>query len=81
MLDDTVGDDRTRFLDMPVVTVGTASNNFSALKDSLEKHGLEFSKTVVGHAQGFKSSLKKRILNCMMLAASAILQTSPLKLV
>ena len=64
MLDETAGDVRNRFLDMPVVTVGTASNIFSALKDSLEKHGLEFSKTVAGYAEGFKSSLKKRILNC-----------------
>ena len=46
VLDDTVGDVRTRFLDMPVVNVGTALNLFRALKDSLEKHGLDFSKAL-----------------------------------
>ena len=47
VLDDTVGDVRTRFLDMPVVNVGTALNLFRALKDSLEKHRIDFSKAVV----------------------------------
>ncbi len=41
-----VGDVKTRFLDMPVVNVGNAPNLFRALKDSLEKHGLDFSKAM-----------------------------------
>ena len=43
ILDSEIGDIHTRFLDMPVVNIGTASNLFSALKSSLEKHGLDFS--------------------------------------
>ncbi len=39
-----VGDIRTRFLDMPIVNVGTASNLFDALKLSLSNHGLDLSK-------------------------------------
>lgn len=46
VLDSAVGDVKTRFLDMPVVNVGNAPNLFRALKDSLEKHGLDFSKAV-----------------------------------
>ena len=39
-----VGDIRTRFLDMPIVNVGTACNLFDALKLSLSNHALDFSK-------------------------------------
>ena len=31
---------------MPIVNIGTASNIFSALKASLEKYGLDFSKAM-----------------------------------
>ena len=34
---------RTRFLDMPIVNIGTANNLFSALKSSLERFNLDFS--------------------------------------
>ena len=33
----------TRFVDMPVVNVGTVQNLFDALKESLSKKGLDFS--------------------------------------
>ncbi len=46
VMDSAVGDVKTRFLDMPVVNVGNAPNLFRALKDSLEKHGLDFSKAM-----------------------------------
>lgn len=46
VLDSNVGDVRARFLDMPIVNIGTAPNLFRALKESLEKHGLDFSKAV-----------------------------------
>ena len=46
VLDPVVGECRTRFLDMPVVNIGTADNLFQALKSSLEKHGLSFEKAV-----------------------------------
>lgn len=36
----------TRFLDMPVVNIGTAANIFSALKSSLQKYNLYFSKAM-----------------------------------
>ena len=39
-----VGHMHTRFLDMPIVNVGTAYNLFDALKLSLSNHGLDFSK-------------------------------------
>ena len=38
-----VGEVRTRFLDMPIVNIGTANNLFSALKSSLERFNLDFS--------------------------------------
>ncbi len=46
VLDSTVGEVKTRFLDMPVVNVGNASNLFRALKYSLENHGLDFTKAI-----------------------------------
>ncbi len=39
-----VGHMHTRFLDMPIVNVGTAYNLFDALKLSLSNHALDFSK-------------------------------------
>ena len=46
MFDSSVGESHTRFLDMPIVNVGTAVNLFTALKSSLESKGLDFSKAV-----------------------------------
>ena len=43
VLDPIVGDIRTRFLDMPIVNIGTARNLFDALKLSLTSKGLDFS--------------------------------------
>ena len=45
-VDGQCGEVRTRFLDMPVVNIGTAENLFHALKGSLAKHGLDFSKAM-----------------------------------
>ncbi len=38
-----VGDIRTRFLDVPIVNVGTACNLFDTLKLSFSNHALDFS--------------------------------------
>ncbi len=46
VLDPEVGDIRTRFLDMLVVNIGNAPNLFQALKESLNKHGLDISAAV-----------------------------------
>ena len=46
ILDPIVGDIRTRFLDMPIVNIGTARNLFDALKLSLTNKGLDFSKCI-----------------------------------
>ncbi len=46
LLDFDVGDGRTRFLDMPVVNIGTARNLFDALKLSLSKKDLDYEKCV-----------------------------------
>ena len=45
-LDEKVGDVRTRFLDMPVVNIGTASNLFVAVQKSLADKGLDFSNAI-----------------------------------
>ena len=47
VLDAVLGNVKTRFLDMPVVNIGTAENLFSALKESLSKYNLDFSKAIV----------------------------------
>ena len=70
VLDPIVGEVRTRFLDMPVVNIGTAQNLFLALKNSLTKHGLSFEKAVAfmsdttnvmkGASLGCKSSSRTR---------------------
>ena len=44
--DHEIGNISTKFLDMPVVNVGSAQNIFSALRESLQQHGLDFSKAV-----------------------------------
>ena len=69
VFDNAVGDVRTRFLDMPVVNIGTAPNLFRAVKDSLEKHGLDFSKAVAFMSdttnvmKGTRSGVQKLIKN------------------
>ena len=47
LLDSDEGDVCTRFLDMPIVNIGTAQNLFRALKESLSSKGLDFSKCLV----------------------------------
>ncbi len=46
LLDTDEGDVRTRFLDMPIVNIGTAQNLFKALKESLSSKGLDFRKCI-----------------------------------
>lgn len=46
VLDPDIGDIRTRFLDMPIVNVGTASYLFSALKSALERFGINFARAM-----------------------------------
>ena len=81
MFDSSVGESHTRFLDMPVVNVGTAVNLFTALKSSLESKGLDFSKAVAfmsdttnvmkGARSGVQNLSKMNIHICTMLAAFA----------
>ena len=81
MFDSRVGDSRTRFLDMPVVNVGTAVNIFTALKSSLESKRLDFSKAVAfmcyttnvmkGARSGVQILSKMSIHICTMLVAFA----------
>ena len=47
LLDPELGNVCTRFLDMPVVNIGTAQYIFRALKEPLQKHGLDFAKAVI----------------------------------
>lgn len=69
VLDPIVGEVRTRFLDMPVVNIGTAQNLFLALKSSLTKHGLSFEKAVAFMSdttnvmKGARSGVQKLIKN------------------
>ena len=69
VLDTEKGDICTRFLDMPVVNIGTAENLFVALKTSLEKNGLDFSKAVAFMSdttnvkKGARSGVQKLIKN------------------
>ncbi len=46
VLDDIAGNVKTRFLDMPIVNIGTAENIFCALKVILHKYNLDFSKAI-----------------------------------
>ena len=67
ILDHDVGDVRTRFLDMPVVNIGTARNLFDALKSSLSKKGLDFEKCIAFMSdttnvmKGVRSGVQKMI--------------------
>lgn len=66
MFDSSVGDSRTRFLDMPIVNVGTAVNLFSALRSSLESKGLDFSNAIADTTiimRGARSGVQKLIKN------------------
>ena len=69
VLDAEVGNVKTRFLDMPIVNIGTAANLFSALKASLEKNGLDFSKAMAFMSdtanvmKGCRSGVQKLIKN------------------
>ena len=62
-----VSDICTRFLDMPVINIGTADNLLSALKSSLQKFGLTFSKAIsfmsdtTNVMKGARSVVKKLI--------------------
>ena len=66
---------------MPVVNIGTATNLFQALKESLTKNGRSFDNTVsfmsdtANVMKGVRSGVQKlrmRSQLCMMLVASAI---------
>ena len=46
MFDPEVDDVRTRFLDMPIVNIGSAVSLFSALKSSLAQFGVDFSRAI-----------------------------------
>ena len=46
VLDLETSDVRTRFVDMPVVNIGTVRNIFHALSESLSKLGLDFSQVI-----------------------------------
>ena len=69
VLDEEVGDIHTRFLDMPIVNIGTADNLFSALKLSLESYNLDFSKALAFMSdttnvmKGARSGIQKLIKN------------------
>ena len=67
--DSSIGDVRTRFIDMPVVNIGTARNLFDALKESLSNHGLDFSSCLAFMSdttnvmKGARSGVQKLIKN------------------
>ena len=67
--DSSVGDVRTRFLDMPIVNIGTARNLFDALKLSLSSYNLDFSKCLAFMSdttnvmKGARSGVQKLIRN------------------
>lgn len=69
LLDTDEGDVRTRFLDMPIVNIGTAQNLFRALKESLSCKGLDFSKCMAFMSdttnvmKGIRSGVQKLIKN------------------
>ena len=66
-LDEDVGDVRTRFLDMSVVNVGTASNLFTAVLKFLGDEGLDltyaiaFMSDTTNVMTGMRSSVQKLI--------------------
>ena len=69
VFDSNVGDVRTRFLDMPIVNIGSARNLFDALKLSLSNNGLDFSKCLsfmsdtTNVMKGARSGVQKLIRN------------------
>ena len=69
VFDPELRDVRTRFLDMPVVNIGTARNLFEALKSSLTQKGMDFSKAVAFMSdttnvmKGVRSGVQKLIKN------------------
>ena len=69
VFDSELRDVHTRFLDMPVVNIGTARNLFEALKTSLTSKGLDFSKVVAFMSdttnvmKGARSGVQKLIKN------------------
>jgi len=76
LLDPELGNVFTRFLDMPVVNIGTAHNIFHALKESLAKFCLDFTKAVSfmsdtasvmkGCRSGVQKLIKMKFLTYMM---------------
>ena len=71
LLDPELGNVCTRFLDMPVINIGNAQNIFRALRESLAKFGLDFSKAVsfmsdtASVMKGCRSGVQKLIKNEM----------------
>ena len=69
VFDSNVGDVRTRFIDMPIVNIGSARNLFDALKLSLSNNGLDFSKCLsfmsdtTNVMKGARSGVQKLIRN------------------
>jgi len=69
VLDPDIGEVRTRFLDMPIVNVGSSSNIYSALKSSLEQFGVDFSNAIsfisdtANVMKGARSGVQKLIKN------------------
>ena len=69
VLDPEMGDVCTRFLDIPVVNIGTAQNLFCALKKSLEKYNVDFTKAIAFMSdtanvmKGCRSRVQKLIKN------------------
>lgn len=69
VFDSDFGNVSTRFLDMPVVNIGSAKNLFEALKSSLAQKGLDFSRAVAFMSdttnvmKGVRSGVQKLIKN------------------
>ena len=67
ILDQEIGNVRTRFLDMPIVNVGNAANLFDALKSSLSNNGLDFTNSIsfmkdtINIMKGARSGVQKLI--------------------
>ena len=84
-LDEKVGDVRTRFLDIPVVNIGSTSNLFLAVQKSLADKGFDFSNAIAfmsdttnimkGVCSRVQKLVKDKTLTSMMWAAYLTLQT------
>ena len=82
VIDLDVGDVHTRFLDMPVVNIGTAQNLFATLKLSLNSKGFDFSRCMAfmsdttnvmkGATSGVQSLIRREYLKCLMWLVFAI---------